>query len=518
MIWLTNTKPDGADMNLGYVNYVSNEQFGSGSSSLSSSIVVYPLLSSMFEVDGIKYVPVSLSERTCDAIDYVYNESARNVHVPSTVTYKGVTMSVKNIQQYMFYRNPYLNKLRVDIGGNINQCVLFGCSNLEIIIWGEMDNIDEDFFKGCYIGNDVSIIWNNALRWCTKITNLIIADRDTELMLYGGNSYSDEPLFKDSPLESVYIGGNINYSSFWPYYSPFYLNTSLRSVVVGDKKTKISNREFYGCTSLESFTAGDGVTSFGDGAFSGCSSLTELTFGSHLQTIGNEAFSDCSAVTHIISRATVPPTCGTQALDDINKWTCTLTVPEGSKSQYQTADQWKEFLFVEEGTGSGETQGMEKCKNPTICYSKGKLTFSSETDGATCISSITDADITSYSGNEVQLGVTYHIRVYASKPGYYDSDVVSATLCWIDVDPKTEGIENDIAEVRAHAVLIQSNGNTLAISGVDEGTPIYVYDTAGKLQGSAKASAGTTNISTLLHIGEIGIVKIGEKTVKVVMK
>ncbi len=29
----------------------------------------YPLLNSMFEVEGIKYVPTSLSERTCEAID-----------------------------------------------------------------------------------------------------------------------------------------------------------------------------------------------------------------------------------------------------------------------------------------------------------------------------------------------------------------------------------------------------------------------------------------------------------------
>ena len=39
--------------------------------------------------------------------------------------------------------------------------------------------------------------------------------------------------------------------------------------------------------------------------------------------------------------------CGTQALDDINKWMCTLQVPEGTNSVYKATDQWKDFFFVD---------------------------------------------------------------------------------------------------------------------------------------------------------------------------
>ncbi len=54
----------------------------------------------------------------------------------------------------------------------------------------------------------------------------------------------------------------------------------------------------------------------------------------------------------IISNAITPPFCGSPALDDINKWDCKLYVPKGSLGTYQGADQWKEFIFTEEGTGS----------------------------------------------------------------------------------------------------------------------------------------------------------------------
>ena len=70
-IWLTNTPPSGYSNASGKVNYVSNDQF----TSLSNK-VKYQFLSSCFEVDGIRYVPVSPSEKTCDAIDCVYDESA----------------------------------------------------------------------------------------------------------------------------------------------------------------------------------------------------------------------------------------------------------------------------------------------------------------------------------------------------------------------------------------------------------------------------------------------------------
>lgn len=60
------------------------------------------------------------------------------------------------------------------------------------------------------------------------------------------------------------------------------------------------------------------------------------------------AFSGCWGLTKLISNAATSPTCGSQALDDINKWTCTLQVPDSSVSLYQAAPQWKEFFFIED--------------------------------------------------------------------------------------------------------------------------------------------------------------------------
>ena len=105
--------------------------------------------------------------------------------------------------------------------------------------------------------------------------------------------------------------------------------------------------KYYGCANLKNVSIGDGVTTIGNWAFFGCSSLDYFSYGFAVETIGEEAFSDCVNVTKLISHAVTPPSCGTQALDDINKWNCTLQVPANCITQYQQADQWKEFFFVE---------------------------------------------------------------------------------------------------------------------------------------------------------------------------
>ena len=60
---------------------------------------------SIDEVGGIKYVPVSPSERTCDAIDCVYDTSAENITIGESVTNKGVSLIIRKLQPYVCYSN-----------------------------------------------------------------------------------------------------------------------------------------------------------------------------------------------------------------------------------------------------------------------------------------------------------------------------------------------------------------------------------------------------------------------------
>ena len=72
--------------------------------------------------------------------------------------------------------------------------------------------------------------------------------------------------------------------------------------------------------------------------------------------------------------------------------------------------------------------------------------------------------------------------------------------------------------VSAKAVLIQSKGNVLTIQGANWGTSISVFDVTGKKVGGAVVDSETTNVKTSLVRGDVGIVNISGKSVKVVIK
>ena len=229
-----------------------------------------------------------------------------------------------------------------------------GCKSLAYAkIGAGVSIIPDEAFNNCKSLPEITIpktverIGNNVFPGCFALTDVTIADRETELKL-GSNGNS--PMFSSCPLKSVYIGGNITYgTSAYDGYSPFYRNTSLETVRITDKETEISENEFYGCTSLKSVSMGDGIETIGKYAFSGCSALESFSFGTGLNSIGDEAFSDCTGMKKLVSKTATPPVCGPQALDDINKWECTLYVPQESLDAYKSAAQWKEFFFLETG-------------------------------------------------------------------------------------------------------------------------------------------------------------------------
>ena len=428
VIWLTNTPPAGYRNVKGSIHYVANNMYMG-----LSNKKVYPYLSSIFEVDGIKYVPVSPSERTCDAIDCAYTGEPYELKINKKVNYKGVDMTVREINPYTAYNCTKIKKAYIDIDGSIgneafNRCANLStvniakvndignrafseCTNLVSVVVKDGNNIGESAFSNCsslktlsldnkikslgryafrgcsnlkqfVIPDSVTILNYDLLRdcsslksirihksikeidkafyGCTNLSTLIIEDRNTTLKLSSNNTAItrsiSSPLFGDCKLDSVYIGGKIVYETSSDYgYSPFYRNTSLRTVKISDAETTIYDNEFYGCTNLQNVSIGDNVKRIGKWAFSGCSSLKNFTFGSGLQSIGQEAFSDCINITQISSKAVVPPTCDINALDDINKWNCKLFVPKANINAYKQAPQWKEFFFIESTTGITNT-------------------------------------------------------------------------------------------------------------------------------------------------------------------
>ena len=197
----------------------------------------------------------------------------------------------------------------------------------------------------------------------------------------------------------------------------------------------------------------------------------------------------------------------------------TLHVPEKSVTQYKNASPWNSFYdVVPIDYIATDIPGAPKCGKPTISYSKGQLVMSCATEGVEYITDISDTDIKQHYSPTITLSATYEIRVYATRQGYNNSEIVTATLCWIDKEPQTGGIENSIGDISAQPVLIQSYDGTFTIDGLDDDMQVRIYTTDGMLSGSALSQNGIATINTHLPAGSIAIVKMGQKSVKVVVK
>lgn len=194
----------------------------------------------------------------------------------------------------------------------------------------------------------------------------------------------------------------------------------------------------------------------------------------------------------------------------------TLHVPKETIEVYKTTSPWSRFENIVPISDEMPAEASDRvCRNPKIFYKDGVVTFESETPNAEFVTNITDEDIKYHYGESIKLGLTYTIKVYAFAEGYQNSDEVTATLCWIDKEPKTEGISNSVANVNARAVLIQSNGGNITIQGCDDGEQVSVYSINGEQLGYAISKNGQASVDTSIKQGSVAIVKMGNKSVKI---
>ena len=379
-----------------------------------------------------------------------------------------------------------------------------------LIIPNSVTSIGNYAFSGCSgltsvtIPNSVTYIGGWAFLYCSGLTSVTIGNSVTSI---GSSAFAN-----CSGLTSVTIPNSV--TSIGDY--AFYECSGLTSVTIPNSVTSIGYYAFYRCSGLTSVTIPNSVTSIVEGAFYQCSGLTSITIGSGINFIGKTAFASCPELTDVTCYAENVPSTYTDAFKDSYIEYATLHVPTSAVNAYKAADPWKNFKSIM--ATDGTTPETPKCEKPTISYENGQLKMSCATEGVEYVTDITDADIKKHYDATISLTATYNISVYATKSGYDNSETATATLCWIDKEPSTEGITDGVAQIPSKAVLIQSEGGILKVEGVDDGTQVSVYTPDGKQAGSAVSRNGAALVGTSIQPGNTAIVKIGEKSVKVIIK
>ena len=174
-----------------------------------------------FTVDGIYYTITSFTDLTCAVTS---GACSGDIVIPEQVTYNGRTLTVTSIGNYAFERDTGLTS--VSIGNSVTSIgwsAFEGCTGLtSVSIPNSVTSIGESAFSGCSgltsvsIGNSVTEIEDYAFKGCSALKKLVIEDGAAVLKLgcnrdVGWETSSGEGLFYDCPLETLYLGRNLEY-------------------------------------------------------------------------------------------------------------------------------------------------------------------------------------------------------------------------------------------------------------------------------------------------------------------
>ena len=521
-------------------------------------MILLPMVASAFTglkvIDGIKYEISTMTQKA----EVIANNSvySGDIVIPSTIECDGVVCNVTSIGESAFDRCSGLTSVIIPNSvTKIKKFAFLMCSALtSITIPNSVTSLGEKAFFACTsltsvtIPNSVAFIENGVFSDCTSLTSVTIENTDTGADTFSGCSGLISVTFgssvtnigtgvfqKCTSLTSITIPNSVTSIGGYAFSKCSGLTSitipnsvtslgegafswcyGLTSITIPNSVTIIGSAAFQHCTGLTSINIPNSVTKIGGYAFYGCTGLTTISIGSGIKNIDNVAFSYCQKLTDVYCYAGGVPNTKSDIFNDSSLKSATLHVPETSISLYKQKTPWNAFKsIIAIGEDIPENQ---KCATPTISYTNGTLTFNCDTEGAGCQYTISDNDIKSGVGYKVQLTATYNISVYATKAGYENSETATATLCWIDQKPATEGITDGIANVPAKALLIKNNGGQLTVEGAADGEAISVYTVNAVQSGSAISQNGAASIDTNLKAGSIAIVKIGDKSVKVVIK
>ena len=282
-----------------------------------------------FEKDGIYYKiqPDGTSVYVTNAYNpetdtYDFNYSGGEDYIPETVTFDGTTYTVTGIAAQAFWNDTHLNSIALPKTIQAIEACTFNCSYLESIVCHAMTppvlsafafGFEEEAFNGCiFVPGFAYGSYEDADVWQDYNRDVLPYQFEVDgLYYYSANEGEVSLTVKDDFYYSGNYVGAINIPETVTYQGTTYTVVDI-----------------------------EGTT------FKGSSNLTEVTIPATVTLIGNKVFQDCTSLAIVNCNATTPPELRFNSFDESHYQDVTLNVPEGTKSLYQAADYWKNFLNI----------------------------------------------------------------------------------------------------------------------------------------------------------------------------
>ena len=143
---------------------------------------------------------------------------------------------------------------------------------------------------------------------CTSLNTVIFDDASDIIDMGYGSSEENNGLFRDCPIETLYLGRRLSYNTEVPSRSPFYSIAELKNLTLGKYLKVVDKYMFSYCTGLENVYVPDNITSINMWGFRGCSALKSVRFSENLSQIGDYGFSECASLDNVTFPASMTST------------------------------------------------------------------------------------------------------------------------------------------------------------------------------------------------------------------
>ena len=370
--------------------------------------------------------------------------------------------------------------------------IFSGCSGLtSVTIPNNVISIGYDAFYGCSgltsvtIPNSVTTIGQGAFCACSGLNSVTIPNSVTSIGMFAFEQCRG--------LTSVIIPNSVTDIG----YGAFSACSGLTSVTISNTLTNLEGEVFCACSSLISIIIPNSVTSIGRYAFSKCSGLTSVTISNNVISIGSEAFKGCISLTSVMIPNSVTDM-GGGTFYGCNGLTSVTIGNSVTDIGYQVFYGCSSLtsITIPSSVWHIRDSAFGECNNIQEVISKIENPF--------------DIDAKSFSENTFT-----NARLYVPEGTI---DIYKNRLGWKKFAYIEEGAPSGVEQVLSIAKLTQSDGGMLIVQGIKNDILVNVYNANGSLVGSAISQNGQATINTNLQPGSVAIVRLGEETVKVIIK
>lgn len=233
-----------------------------------------------FEVDGVYYNLVSANDKTCEVVGA--KEGLTSLTIPSSITTRGVELSIVRICTGSFKQNESITRLIVNAPTEIQSSAFYGCTHLTQVSLGNgVKSIEEKAFYNCpidslFVPNTVNTIGASAIN---LIKTVHLEDGENELIC-GGEATSMMNLYMGRDMKT---GAGIDTRTDHQLWADYYKKSmslcghNLLKVSIGNMVRKLDESLFENCR-ISSISIPKNIVKIGPNVFKGCTKLRHVVF------------------------------------------------------------------------------------------------------------------------------------------------------------------------------------------------------------------------------------------------